>query len=368
VAVAVLAGCHAPAAEPTEESIAPPQVAVAEPAAVDLAAAQADSEIKSDEVVTLFPGLGWRDGAGWQVDLHGWIFEPEPDSWRRAAFVTALEETVGEDAASSDLFASRVRPFLYDNERGKRVSIAVGPRLVRMPPSGADGHFDAITTLDGAVPPGALPAEAIARAGDSREFETTVFLVPERGLTVISDIDDTVKISNVTDKEALLRKTFLEPFEVVPGMAARYREWLEAAPGGHLHFVSASPWQLYPALVQMLREGGFAAATFSLETMRLQDPDLLQVLASTHKAKVAAIAEHIGRFPLRRFALIGDSGEHDPEVYGEIARRFASQVVYIAIRNVTGDAAAAPRYASAFEGVTARWELFEDPARLQGPP
>ena len=41
-------------------------------------------------------------------------------------------------------------------------------------------------------------------------------------------------------------------------------------------------------------------------------------------------------FPGRRFLLVGDSGERDPEVYTSIARRHPGQVRGVIIRRVTG--------------------------------
>ena len=41
-------------------------------------------------------------------------------------------------------------------------------------------------------------------------------------------------------------------------------------------------------------------------------------------------------FPGRRFLLVGDSGERDPDVYAEVAGRRPEQVVGIAIRQVAG--------------------------------
>jgi phosphatidate phosphatase APP1 len=118
----------------------------------------------------------------------------------------------------------------------------------------------------------------------------------------------------------------------------------------------------------MLVEGGFPEASFSLKTLRIKDTKVFEVLASTKEGKIASIAEHVQRFPARRFVLVGDTGEFDPEVYGEIARRFDDRIVYIAIRNVTGDDPGSARYAAAFADVDAPWELFTDPAALRGPP
>lgn len=362
------AACGSSSSEPADRPVTPKApAALPKIDAKAVAAARDRSPIKSDEVVMVFDTAAWKDDAGWHVPLHAWIYEPELDSWRREAFVEALAEVVGDAAEDSPLFRERVTPFLYDNERGKALSVAVSPKVVTLPESSASGHCRGEVILDRA-PELTAKLQVLARADDAREFTGTTFFVPEQGLTIISDIDDTVKISNVTDKPTLLRKTFVEPFEAVPKIAVRYRAWLDAAPGGHLHFVSASPWQLYPALSTFLREAGFPPATWSLKTLRIKDPKVLEVLDSTQATKIATIAEHIERYPQRRFALIGDSGEHDPEVYGAIARRFGEQIVYIAIRNVTGEAAGDARFVTAFKSVSTKWELFDDVDAMTGPP
>ena len=58
--------------------------------------------------------------------------------------------------------------------------------------------------------------------------------------------------------------------------------------------------------------------------------------------KLAAIAQLMEDFPLRRFLLIGDSGELDPEIYGEVARTRPERVEGVVIRDVTGEARRGP--------------------------
>jgi len=71
-------------------------------------------------------------------------------------------------------------------------------------------------------------------------------------------------------------------------------------------------------------------------------------------------------FPDRKFLLIGDSGELDPEIYGTIAREFPRRIVAIRIRDVTGDPRASERYERAFADVApALWSLFSDTPRWQ---
>jgi len=49
-----------------------------------------------------------------------------------------------------------------------------------------------------------------------------IHFIAAEGVSIISDIDDTIRVSNVADRAALLRGTFVEPFAAVPRMAELY--------------------------------------------------------------------------------------------------------------------------------------------------
>ena len=71
------------------------------------------------------------------------------------------------------------------------------------------------------------------------------------------------------------------------------------------------------------------------------------------------------RLPKRKFVLVGDSGEKDPEIYGALARQYPQQVLRIFIRDTTGEAADSPRYARPFEGLPRlKWQIFHDAVEL----
>ena len=92
------------------------------------------------------------------------------------------------------------------------------------------------------APDGWLRYRADTSDGDERQLGGAVQLLPPRGVSVVSDVDDTIKISQVADHRELLNNTFLRPMEAVPGMPALYRRW--AKDGAAFHYVTASPWQL----------------------------------------------------------------------------------------------------------------------------
>ena len=71
-------------------------------------------------------------------------------------------------------------------------------------------------------------------------------------------------------------------------------------------------------------------------------------------------------FPKRRFILIGDSGEHDPEIYAQVAREYSAQVVAIFIRNVTGERIDSARFQMLQKGLDdVCFHLFDRPEELR---
>ena len=331
----------------------------------------AASPLKSDEEVVFFPTAAHPDSEGnhWILPVHAWIFEPERGSLlRRGALAGAAAALdLDESAAGSDIFRERAAWFLVDNERGKRIDLDVATSAAGargLGPSGPDGHLTATLMLErNEAGPGTAPVRLdyalIAPPGDVRRFRGQAFLIPANGLSVISDIDDTVKISQVTDKLALLENSFLRPFAAAPGMAELYQGL--ARRGAAFHYVSSSPWQLYPSLADFQAAAGLPGGSIHLRSFRFKDETFLNLFKSSQDTKPPVIEALLAAWPARGFVLIGDSGEADPEIYAAIARSHPGQVRAILIRNVTGEAAGDRRFQEAFQGLPADlWQLFAD--------
>jgi len=63
--------------------------------------------------------------------------------------------------------------------------------------------------------------------------------------------------------------------------------------------------------------------------------------------------------------LVGDSGEQDPEVYGDIARRYPAQIRRILTRNADNRKAEDLRFKEAFKHVARnKWQLFDHPEKI----
>lgn len=318
------------------------------------ARAAGPSPIKADENVLFFPGFATEAVApSWTGFVHGWIFEPVRDPAQRGALDRLLREklNLSKEETGSKVFRERTRMFLVDNERSKSLSITVSGRTVLLAPSEANGHFqDQITLKEPGGKSGDwIEIRAVTRPSDSRAFTGGIQLIGRRGVSVVSDIDDTIKISNVLDKSELIANTFLREFRPAPGMADLYRSW---AAGGNVvfHYVSGSPWQLYPSLLDFTQREGFPRGTFNFRQFRLKDKSALEFLENrTLEYKLGVIEALMRRFSERQFVLVGDSGEKDPEVYAALASRLPNQVRAILIRDVRGEDLRSERFVKLYE-------------------
>ena len=123
----------------------------------------------------------------------------------------------------------------------------------------------------------------------------TIRLIDPDGTSVISDIDDTIKITMVTDKAELVRNTFMRPYRPANGMPALYRSWAQR--GCVFHFVSSSPWQLFEPLSEFVREAKFPPASYALKSFREKVSRLLELLADPMQTKPQTIMKIIDAIP-----------------------------------------------------------------------
>ena len=331
------------------------------------------SDVRDDEEVIFFPGYALFDESrnDWTMRIHGWIFEPEDDSWRRKVAIKAFGRSLGLDLSqvSGRSFEQRARMFLVDNERNKKIVVNLGGKLYQMNKSGKEGHFQGnVGVADGVISKverdrGYISYSAQLRPGDERRFEGKVRLINASGFSVISDIDDTIKISEVSNKSKLLKNTFVNEFKAVAGMSEFYRSLKQQ--GACFHYLSSSPWQLYPSLSNFIKQHEFPGGSFHLKTFRWKDKRFFDLFASPFDAKVEGIERLLKEVPQRKFILVGDSGEKDPEVYGEIARRFPKQIKQIYIRDVGTVDVGVERFQKAFYDLPKeRWLVFGDASEL----
>jgi phosphatidate phosphatase APP1 len=305
------------------------------------------------------------DGS-FKVRIDAWVFEEESRRLATSAFASwmgiDLDKLSPEQKAT---FAERTRYFHTDSERGKELKVRLAGQIFTLPRTDASGRAQGEFSVgkewvqwkgDWGMVSWTLEVPGYSKHGQLG----FAFVIPAEGVFIVSDIDDTIKISEVRDKKALMRNTFVEPFRAVPGMAEWYREMQRIGTGEprvFFHYLSASPIQLGPALAKFLRDADFPESILYLrESTSWRTLYANQKDSIAHKKKV--LTRLLTDFPKRKFILIGDSGESDPEIYADIARDYPERILAIHIRNVTGEDRAAPRYQKTFAGIDPQiWHL-----------
>jgi phosphatidate phosphatase APP1 len=163
---------------------------------------------------------------------------------------------------------------------------------------------------------------------------------PTARFGIISDIDDTVLWTNVTNKlnmALMMARTNAHTRKPFKGVAAFYRALRDGAGGNEdnpLFYVSSSPWHLFGFLVDFLRLQGIPVGPLLLRDLGMRDVFKLTKHGNHKLDKIELILRF---YPGMQFVLIGDSGEKDPEIYAEIVRRHPQSVRMIYIRNVNPD-------------------------------
>ncbi len=333
------------------------------------------SALQADEVIDFFPVAARWDTKKecWQAEIRAVVYEPEVNSLKRRALLSLLTKVLDldSDQTKSELFKARARLFLVDHERGKKVRINLLDKEYDVGESEANGHASGKIEFSSSMPgEKAAPTKsawqsfhAVLSEGDARKFEGRIQCIPPRGVTIISDVDDTIKISDVTDRKELIKNTFVRPFRAVPGMAAQYQAWEKQ--GAVFHYLSASPWQLYLPLEEFRAAEGFPRGVWSMKHLRLTDRSAIDFFKSQEAYKTTLLRAILAEYPERLFVLVGDTGEQDPEIFGALAREFPKQVLRVFIRESQTPPADAKRLAAAFDKLPREaWHVYSKPEEL----
>ncbi|KAH9810380.1 hypothetical protein DFH28DRAFT_1085650 [Melampsora americana] len=191
-----------------------------------------------------------------------------------------------------------------------------------------------------------IEAELLAEDGEADDgpgvvnthasLVTEVDVIPSLSTSVhlISDIDDTIKSTNVLGgMKTVLRNVFLHEFEEVKvtGMSTWRLDSLYSV---------ILPLELWEPIERFLSHDQFPFGSVSLkEYARGAGSILSGMLESSGARKRARIERIITEFPHSKFICVGDSGEQDLEMYVGLALSYPDQIIGIYIRDVTSTTA-----------------------------
>ena len=231
-----------------------------------------------EEQVTFYPTYGYKEGDNWVIPMRIWVRE-------RRAFVEKLIIKVARSLGDIDSkeianFRSRIQDFVVDSQSREAVSFKFDNDPENQEYSSPRDFPQ--TDLNGLVKkaviriPIAKAKELLSRQGSQNGWLTyratskdhsgvgRVQLIEPNGISVISDIDDTIKITEIpAGLKVVVRNTFFRDFVAAPQMAKMYQGFS----GASFHYVSGGPWQLYRPLSEFLfsEQEGFPEGTFHMK-------------------------------------------------------------------------------------------------------
>ncbi|KAJ4391714.1 hypothetical protein N0V93_005334 [Gnomoniopsis smithogilvyi] len=256
---------------------------------------------------------------------------PSPSlSARPAGGGAAVELTEAELAMANANLMARLGPFLttplvqlpvtlffYNDRQSQSRTVETNDA----------GHFSMRAGLD------FVPTHVRVLANEDLSTVQEIEITDDEGISVISDIDDTIKHSSISlGAREIFRNTFIRDLKglTIDGVQEWYGELHKM--GVRFHYCSNSPWQLFPVIATFFRHAQLPPGSLHLKQYSGMLQGIFEPVAERKKGTLEKILRD---FPRRRFILVGDSGEADLEVYTDLAVANPGRILAVFIRDVT---------------------------------
>ncbi|MBD8078474.1 DUF2183 domain-containing protein [Cellulosimicrobium arenosum] len=194
------------------------------------------------------------------------------------------------------------------------------------------GYLDMM--VDVSLPPGWHDVTFRSAAGSVATGRVRV-VADGRRLGVVSDIDDTAMVTAVPRPLLAAWNTFVRHSSArvaVPGMARLYQGIAAANPGTPFVYLSTGAWNTAANLRRFLQREGFPPGPLLLTDW---GPTNTGWFRSGPAHKNDSLDRLVHELPDVDWLLVGDDGQHDPEIYARAARLHRRHVAAVAIRTLT---------------------------------
>ena len=249
---------------------------------------------------------------------------------KRATWNQPSDMTQKELLTANAHLMARLKPFLTNPLVSTPITVFFydeNTSVSRTVTTNDAGHFIIRAALD------FIPTHVRVLASDHLSATEEVKISQPKGVSIISDVDDTIKHSSIgSGAREIFRNAFIRDLGdlTIDGVKEWYNTMYDMGVG--VHYVSNSPWQLFPVLVSFFQIAGLPPGSYHLKQYSGMLQGIFEPVAERKKGTLEKIMRD---FPERRFILIGDSGEADLEVYTDVVLANPGKVLAIFIRDVT---------------------------------
>ncbi|KAK9798865.1 putative Phosphatidate phosphatase APP1 catalytic domain-containing protein [Seiridium cardinale] len=365
-----------------------------------------DDDLKATPTQVLnVPGYANWTEQGWNVRVHGNVFK-QPNISQDTVDDLANKFLIGTSIAdlptdqqnqarnlTREIFVVQQRDlnvtinFVNDvavepDASGGVINAEGGSQSIQLPYQTTDeGDFDTFVVLANTT--GENGGHLIAGnttssiqslnmyANGTTTGNATAYLVPPEGLTIISDIDDILRVTKIYDPAEGLLNSFARAFTQWENMPEIYANWSASIPNFHFHYLTTTPEQVTRNYMETPRLGfaqrvpeltlyRFIYKTYPLGSFDTRPLNFSDVSA-TLQIRRFLLDKIFQTFPQRKFVLMGDTTNADVmKAYPALAKDYPGQVQCIFLRNTsaTDSTDLFPYDTSGFEGLNQSQYMF----------
>lgn len=221
--------------------------------------------------------------------------------------------------------------------------------------------------------------------GDEYWADGDVQVIPDdpNGWSIVADIDDTIRWTGVINYLTMFKTSFLQPLRAIDGMVEVFNSLGNVLSTDKsktvYHYLSGSPVAFLYTNQEFLSDFKFPPGVLHFQEFAVSKIQAIIKLTDFGGFKLRVLKRLYADFPHRNFIFMGDSGQSDPQVYGDMFRfmiqsKSSPSLPCIYIRLVTGVDAkkeaklnTKERFRWDMRDIPAdRWMVFTDTAELKG--
>ncbi|KAI9653823.1 MAG: hypothetical protein M1831_005690 [Alyxoria varia] len=361
-----------------------------------------DIEATPTSVLNFPPYANWTDEGAWNVRFHGNIYrqprlsrerlddltngfligpdvEDLPESQQKQARnVTAQIFIVQEDDAGPPVFSLAPAPTLGTSSGGRgggggtTPSEDAGAQTVRHNfDVTAQGDYDEFVPIRTNGLQRGDRTDLIQRlnvyTNGTDTGNATAYLVPPEGITVVSDIDDILRITQIWSPKQIILNTFARPYTAWLNMPEIFRGWSRSlqlnGAQPHFHYLTTLPEQVTRNYEEFIFNN-FPGGSFDTRPLNFSD------VSATLAIRRYLLERVLDTFPKRKFVLLADVSNSDVmKAYPQLAKERPNQVMCVLLRNTTttDDTFNFPYNTGDFEDLPQRkYMFFNTPDDLTG--
>ncbi|CAF0878562.1 unnamed protein product [Rotaria sp. Silwood1] len=320
----------------------------------------------SKKDLILLPSVAFRDhskisSTDWILSNHGWYYKEDP--LQAELLESTLEKVIGKD-----LDINRIKLFTADGQENENLCIfnfnqsictyTNDEGRIKNTFQISENEIDRLVQSDGN---GAKILYQLSVVNKNIRATGEVYLCDDDGITFLSDIDDTIKITGVTSSKETLQNTFTDNYKSVPGMPDIYRYWQKKY-NATFAYLTASPDQLYPFLREFFNREIYPLGSFHTRHFTWFDKNFISFFMSNSyiTSKTETISMFLNNTSKRIFILLGDIFQKDPEIYASIYMKYPNRIEKIFIRKYKNDTIGQQRLEQVFNNIPEKkWATFE---------